>query len=84
MIWAIPAHTGTAPSPDEADCRRTLLNLTASGDQLLNELVPPAERIDEQLLEALPDAERSLAVGILRKIAYLDHDLAGSNAGAAS
>lgn len=63
---------------DEADRRRTLIDLTPDGDRLLSSLTPAAERVNEQLLEALPSAERAIAVGILRKIAGMDSDLSNS------
>ncbi|MET7644367.1 MarR family transcriptional regulator [Streptomyces sp. NPDC005426] len=59
---------------DEEDRRRTLLNLTAEGSELLDSLIPPAKRVNEQLLEALPENERALATAILRKIASLDYE----------
>lgn len=60
---------------DEADRRRTLLDLTPGGRHLLDALIPSAERINEQLLEALPEPERDLAVSVLRKIACMDGTL---------
>ncbi|MFD3653271.1 MarR family winged helix-turn-helix transcriptional regulator [Streptomyces sp. 24-1644] len=57
---------------DEADRRRTLLGLTEDGNELLNSLVPPAERVNEQLLSALPADQRALAVSMLRTVAGLD------------
>ncbi|MFH8515584.1 MarR family winged helix-turn-helix transcriptional regulator [Streptomyces gelaticus] len=57
---------------DEDDRRRTLLSLTDQGAELLDSLIPPAERVNEQLLSALPASERALAVDILRRIATMD------------
>ncbi len=57
---------------DDADRRRTLLDLTPHGERLLNALTPAAERINEQLLDALPPGERAMAVSILRQIARMD------------
>ena len=57
---------------DEEDRRRTLVDLTPDGEQLLGSLIPAAENVNEQLLEALPAAERDLAVSVLRKISHLD------------
>lgn len=57
---------------DEADRRRTLLELTDEGAELLDALIPPAKRINEQLLESLSESERPLATDILRKIASMD------------
>ncbi|GJF33368.1 transcriptional regulator [Kitasatospora sp. NE20-6] len=65
---------------DESDRRRTLLNLTPSGSRLLETLIPPAERINERLLEALPEPERATAVDILRKIACMDDTLPNEDA----
>ncbi|MGY0071304.1 MarR family winged helix-turn-helix transcriptional regulator [Streptomyces sp. QTS137] len=57
---------------DEKDRRRTLLSLTGEGAQLLDSLIPPAKRINEQLLESLSESERPVAADILRKIASMD------------
>ncbi|WP_405455417.1 MarR family transcriptional regulator [Streptomyces sp. NBC_00101] len=57
---------------DDGDRRRTLLSLTADGSELLDSLIPPAERVNEQLLQSLTGSERALAVDVLRKIAALD------------
>ncbi|WEH38303.1 MarR family transcriptional regulator [Streptomyces sp. NBC_01218] len=57
---------------DDGDRRRTLLSLTADGSELLDALIPPAERVNEQLLQSLTGSERALAVDVLRKIAALD------------
>lgn len=59
---------------DEADRRRTLLSLTAEGEDLLDSLIAPAERINELLLRALPEGERALAVDILSRLASLDDE----------
>jgi DNA-binding MarR family transcriptional regulator len=56
---------------DEEDRRRTLLDLTDEGAALLDSLIPPAERINEQLLMSLSESERALAGDILRKIASM-------------
>ncbi|MFE1407523.1 MarR family winged helix-turn-helix transcriptional regulator [Streptomyces sp. NPDC058770] len=60
---------------DEKDRRRTLLRLTDEGAELLSSLIPPAEEINEQLLQSLPADQRSLAVDILRRIALLGDEL---------
>lgn len=57
---------------DETDRRRTLLTLTAEGAELLDSLIGPAERINEQLLDSPPANERASAVLMLREIAALD------------
>ncbi|GAA2923139.1 MarR family winged helix-turn-helix transcriptional regulator [Streptomyces enissocaesilis] len=57
---------------DEEDRRRTLLGLTHEGAGLLDSLIPPAKRINERLLESLPESERVLATKILREIASTD------------
>ncbi|GAA2571047.1 MULTISPECIES: MarR family winged helix-turn-helix transcriptional regulator [Streptomyces] len=57
---------------DEEDRRRTLLSLTEAGADLLDSLIGPAERINEQLLSALPGNERQQAVAILHTIASMD------------
>ncbi|MFF5898672.1 MarR family winged helix-turn-helix transcriptional regulator [Streptomyces argenteolus] len=57
---------------DEEDRRRTLVSLTDGGAELLDTLIPPAKRINEQLLESLSESERALATDILRKIASMD------------
>ncbi|MFD9540762.1 MarR family winged helix-turn-helix transcriptional regulator [Streptomyces sp. NPDC060022] len=59
---------------DEADRRRTLLSLTAEGEDLLDSLIAPAERINELLLRSLPAGERALAVDILTRLASLDDE----------
>ncbi|MEU1090107.1 MarR family winged helix-turn-helix transcriptional regulator [Streptomyces sp. NPDC005576] len=59
---------------DEKDRRRTLLRLTAEGSALLDSLIPPAKRINEQLLRSLTENERSLAANVLRKIASMDEE----------
>lgn len=59
---------------DEKDRRRTLLSLTAEGSALLDSLIPPAERINEQLLRSLTEDERSVAANVLRKIASMDDE----------
>ncbi|MER7485822.1 MarR family transcriptional regulator [Streptomyces sp. NPDC126497] len=59
---------------DEADRRRTLLELTDEGAELLDALIPPAKRINEQLLESLSESERPLVTDILRKIASMDDE----------
>ncbi|MGX1274701.1 MarR family winged helix-turn-helix transcriptional regulator [Streptomyces phaeoluteigriseus] len=63
---------------DEADRRRTLLNLTDDGAALLGSLIGPAEQINRQLLDSLPEDEREQAVDMLRKIASLDDGPTGS------
>nr|WSW66187.1 MarR family transcriptional regulator [Streptomyces sp. NBC_00995] len=62
---------------DEEDRRRTLLSLTEEGAGLLDSLILPAQRINEQLLESLPEHERVLATDILRKIASMDDEPLG-------
>ncbi|WP_406384683.1 MarR family winged helix-turn-helix transcriptional regulator [Streptomyces sp. NBC_01618] len=57
---------------DAADRRRTLLSLTDDGDRLLSSLIPPAQRVNEQLLSALPASERASAVSVLRTIADME------------
>ncbi|WP_405688989.1 MarR family winged helix-turn-helix transcriptional regulator [Streptomyces sp. NBC_00057] len=57
---------------DGADRRRTLLSLTDDGDRLLSSLIPPAQRVNEQLLSALPASERASAVSVLRTIADME------------
>lgn len=57
---------------DDADRRRTLLELTAGGAQLLQQLIPPAEHVNELLLASLQDGERPVAIDLLRKIACVD------------
>jgi len=57
---------------DAADRRRTLLSLTDNGDRLLSSLIPPARRVNEQLLSALPASERASAVSVLRTIADME------------
>ncbi|WP_326770660.1 MarR family winged helix-turn-helix transcriptional regulator (plasmid) [Streptomyces sp. NBC_01591] len=57
---------------DAADRRRTLLSLTDNGDRLLGSLIPPAQRVNEQLLSALPASERASAVSVLRTIADME------------
>ena len=59
---------------DDADRRRTLLDLTPHGDRLLSALTPAAESINEQLLDALPPGERAMAVSVLRQIARMDSE----------
>ncbi|WP_406498587.1 MarR family transcriptional regulator [Streptomyces sp. NBC_00846] len=57
---------------DAADRRRTLLSLTDDGDRVLSSLIPPAQRVNEQLLSALPASERASAVSVLRTIADME------------
>ncbi|MEZ3179488.1 MarR family transcriptional regulator [Streptomyces pimonensis] len=59
---------------DETDRRRTLLELTDEGAELLDALIPSAERVNEQLLMSLSESERPLATGVLRKIASMDDE----------
>ncbi|GGV68804.1 transcriptional regulator [Streptomyces longisporoflavus] len=62
---------------DEADRRRTLLELTEQGSHLLATLIPPAERVNEQLLHLLPPEQRALTIDSLRRIAFMEEEPGG-------
>ncbi|MEV2248367.1 MarR family transcriptional regulator [Streptomyces sp. NPDC049970] len=72
MVRRLTDQGHVSQARDEDDRRRTLLCLTDEGAELLDSLIPAAKRINEQLLESLPENERGLATGILRKIASMD------------
>ncbi|MGW1135915.1 MULTISPECIES: MarR family winged helix-turn-helix transcriptional regulator [Streptomyces] len=54
---------------DTDDRRRTLLRLTADGVRLLETLIPRAQHINTELLQALPTAERDTALRLLKLLA---------------
>ncbi|MDX3452596.1 MarR family transcriptional regulator [Streptomyces sp. ME02-8801-2C] len=56
----------------ERDRRRTVLCLTPDGSQLLNQLIPPAQRINQQMLDALPTEDRATALRLLKTLAEAD------------
>lgn len=56
---------------DASDRRRTLLELTATGSDLLAALIPPAEAINAQILQMLPEEQRAVTLDSLRRIALL-------------
>ncbi|MFJ8804064.1 MarR family winged helix-turn-helix transcriptional regulator [Streptomyces sp. NPDC102487] len=62
---------------DTADRRRTLLELTATGSDLLAALIPPAEAINAQILQMLPEEQRAVTLDSLRRIALLGEETAG-------
>ncbi|MGW2085225.1 MarR family winged helix-turn-helix transcriptional regulator [Streptomyces sp. NPDC001880] len=72
MIRRLTDQRHVSQVRDENDRRRTLLSLTDQGAELLDSLIPPAERVNEQLLSSLPASERALAVEILHRIATMD------------
>ncbi|WP_327725511.1 MarR family transcriptional regulator [Streptomyces europaeiscabiei] len=53
----------------ERDRRRTILCLTPDGARLLEELIPPAQRINQQMLEALPVQDGATALRLLKTLA---------------
>ncbi|WP_299536891.1 MarR family winged helix-turn-helix transcriptional regulator [uncultured Streptomyces sp.] len=63
-------HVVQVRDPD--DRRRTLLDLTPAGEQLLRGLIPAAERVNARLMDSLPETERAVAVSLLRKIACME------------
>nr|WP_275411094.1 MarR family winged helix-turn-helix transcriptional regulator [Streptomyces sp. SID14446] len=62
---------------DTADRRRTLLELTATGSDLLAALIPPAEAINAQILQMLPEEQRAVTLDSLRRIALLGDETTG-------
>lgn len=54
---------------DEEDGRRKLLRLTPAGRKLVRTLLPRIDNVTQRLLEPLTDAERTLFVGVLEKLA---------------
>ncbi|MFI0240450.1 MarR family winged helix-turn-helix transcriptional regulator [Streptomyces sp. NPDC016845] len=75
MVRRLTAQGHVSQVRDAEDRRRTLLELTDQGGELLAALIPPAEAINEQLLGLLPTAQRELAVDSLRRIAFMEESL---------
>ncbi|MFH8485060.1 MarR family winged helix-turn-helix transcriptional regulator [Streptomyces longisporoflavus] len=74
MIRRLTDQGHVSQARDETDRRRTLLELTEQGSQLLAALIPPAERVNEQLLHLLPPEQRALAIDSLRRIAFMEEE----------
>lgn len=57
-----------AARPDPTDARRTLLRLTADGEQVLARLVANGPRVSAETLKPLDADERRLLLGLLSRI----------------
>ncbi|MEU6841709.1 MarR family transcriptional regulator [Streptomyces sp. NPDC046716] len=79
MIRRLTGQGHVSQVRDAEDRRRTLLELTDQGSELLAALIPPAEAINQQLLGLLPEAQRGLAIDSLRRIAFMDEALESSD-----
>ncbi len=53
----------------ERDRRRTVLCLTPDGARLLEELIPLAQGINQQMLDVLPSQDRTTALRLLKTLA---------------
>ncbi|WP_338693921.1 MarR family winged helix-turn-helix transcriptional regulator [Streptomyces sp. Q6] len=76
MVRRLTGQGYVSQARDTEDRRRTVLELTATGSDLLAALIPPAEQINEQLLKLLPEDQRDLVVDSLRRIAFMGDELA--------
>lgn len=56
----------------ERDRRRTILCLTQDGVRLLEELIPPAQRINQQMLDVLTPQDGATALRLLKTLAEAD------------
>ncbi|MFD5947642.1 MarR family winged helix-turn-helix transcriptional regulator [Streptomyces collinus] len=56
----------------ERDRRRAVLSLTPDGVRLLEELIPPAQRINQQMLDVLTPQDGVTALRLLKTLAEAD------------
>jgi DNA-binding MarR family transcriptional regulator len=68
VIDRLTARGLTETSPDAEDGRRPMVNLTAAGQQLVEEVTPNALTITRQTLMALSEKEREQLSALLRKL----------------
>jgi DNA-binding MarR family transcriptional regulator len=53
----------------DRDRRRTVLRLTPDGARLLEGLIPPAQNINQRMLDVLPTQDRATALRLLKMLA---------------